>query len=467
LLASVVVAAPFSNAVANPVSPVRSSPPQPVSYNSALLAPPATAPFFQTSWPTSDFQTPRAPDATQQTNINLFTNPIPFAQYDWPVVRGIDLVRSRFVGRPGIGDVPLATPFVQSIWEPVNPVPSLPPQLVPYNANLYTVAVQAAPFAQLEWKPVSPPSRALDATRQTNINLFTNPIPFAQYDWPTVRGVDLVRSRFVGRAGITDASRVSPPFLPYSQLLCSTSAPFANPKLYRSLVGALQYLTITRPDLTFAVNSVSQFLQEPRDDHFSDVTKILRYVSGTLHCGLTFSSDGVPEVLAYSDADWARCLETRRSTYGYAVFLGGNLVSWSAKKQPTVSRSSSESEYRALANTAAEVAWLTNLLRDLQFPLRRSPLLLCDNNSAIFLAENPVAHKRAKHIDIDYHFVREMVTNGKVGVTHVPSSLQVADIFTKGLNRTLFEFFRSKLRVSVNPTLRLRGGVTIEDINED
>ncbi|KAL6568697.1 hypothetical protein OROHE_004381 [Orobanche hederae] len=131
----------------------------------------------------------------------------------------------------------------------------------------------------------------------------------------------------------------------------------------------------------------------------------------------------------------------------------------SVKKQPTVSRSSSEFEYRALANTAAEVFWLCHLLRDLQFPLEGPPLLLCDNNSAIFLAENPVAHKRAKHIDIDYYFVRELVASAKLRVTHIPTSLQLADIFTKGLPKTLFEFFRSKLCISVNPTLSLRGCV--------
>ncbi|CAM8970236.1 unnamed protein product [Rhodiola kirilowii] len=259
------------------------------------------------------------------------------------------------------------------------------------------------------------------------------------------------------RAGMTDDAVVSTPFLPLSQLHSSTSELFANPTLYRSLVGALQYLTITRPDLAFAVNSVSQFLQDPRVDHFAAVTRILRYVRGTIHYGLSFRSACSSVVSGYSDADWARCLETRRSTYGYAVFLGNNIVSWSAKKQPTVSRSSTESEYRALANSAAEVVWLSHLLRDLRFSLSGPPLLLCDNRSAIFLAQNPVAHKRAKHIDIDYHFVRELVTSGKLRISHVPSSLQIADVFTKGLSRPLFEFFRSKLCVSVNPMLRLRG----------
>jgi hypothetical protein len=111
----------------------------------------------------------------------------------------------------------------------------------------------------------------------------------------------------------------------------------------------------------------------------------------------------------------------------------------------------------ALAFTAAEVLWLTHLLHDLQVPMINKPLLLCDNKSAIFLGSNPVSHKRAKHIDIDYHFLRELVTAGKIHLQHVPSHLQLADIFTKSASKDLYVFFRSKLRVSINPTLSLRG----------
>nr|GFD24386.1 uncharacterized protein [Tanacetum cinerariifolium] len=121
-------------------------------------------------------------------------------------------------------------------------------------------------------------------------------------------------------------------------------------------------------------------------DHFQAVKRIMRYVKGALTYGLSFSHATAPTVLGYSDANWARCLETRRSTYGYSIFLGGNLVSWSAKKQPTVSRSSCESEYRALANTAAEIIWVTNLLRKLHVLPSGRPILLCDNRNALFLS---------------------------------------------------------------------------------
>lgn len=275
-------------------------------------------------------------------------------------------------------------------------------------------------------------------------------------------GLFLSQSKYardiLARADLLDSKPVSTPLAP-GVSFTSAGTEFSDPTLYRSLVGALQYLTITRPDISYSVNTVSQFQQRPTTDHFQAVKRILRYVKGTLDYGLTFSA-GLPSILGYSDADWARCLDTRRSTYGYAIFLGPNLISWSAKKQPTVSRSSCESEYRALANTSAELLGICNVLRDLHALPATPPVLLCDNKSALFLTQNPISHKRAKHIDIDCHFVRELVEAGRLSTKFVPSSLQLADIFTKSLPRPLFEMFRSKLRVDQNPTLRLRGGVS-------
>jgi len=235
------------------------------------------------------------------------------------------------------------------------------------------------------------------------------------------------------------------------------SLDFDDPSLYRSLVGAFQYLTITRPDIAHVVSAVSQFMHKPSISHFQAVKRILRYVKGTLCFDLSFTPSSFRELLTYSDVDWARCPDTHRSISGYAIYFGGALVSWSSKKQPTVSRSSCESEYRALAHTATEDKWLRHLLQDLHVSSPSPLVLLCDNQSSIFLVVNPVSHKRSKHIDLDYHFMRELVTSGVLTIHYVPTHLQIADIFTKSLDHPAFIFFRSKLRISDSEILGLRG----------
>ncbi|KAK1415059.1 hypothetical protein QVD17_30829 [Tagetes erecta] len=227
------------------------------------------------------------------------------------------------------------------------------------------------------------------------------------------------------RAGLLDANPVHTP-LPANESFQASGDPYPDVTHYQSLVGALQYLTITRPDISYSMNQVSQFLQKPTVYHYQSVKHTLRYVKGTIRYGLKYTKPVTTTVLGYSDADWARCVETRRSTYGYSIFLGGNLVSWSAKKQPTIARSSCESEYRAMANTAAKIMWITHLLKELHALPPVSPTLLCDNRSALFLTQNPVSHKRAKHIDLDYHFIRELVMSGKLHTKFVPTKLQVA-----------------------------------------
>ena len=149
-------------------------------------------------------------------------------------------------------------------------------------------------------------------------------------------------------------------------------------------------------------------------------------------------------VSAFSDADWAGCVDDRKSTGGFVVFLGSNLVSWSARKQATVSRSSTEPKYKALANATAEVMWIQTLLKELNIPSPRAAKLWCDNIGAKYLSANPVFHARTKHIEVDYHFVRERVARKQLEVRIISSDDQVADGFTKAqLLRQLVEFRRN------------------------
>jgi hypothetical protein len=177
------------------------------------------------------------------------------------------------------------------------------------------------------------------------------------------------------------------------------------------------------------------------------IKRVLRYLHGTLDHSLKLQCTTTSTLVAYSDADWAGCPDTRRSTSGYAVFLGDNLVSWSSKRQPTVSHSSVEVEYRAVANAVAETTWLRQLLQELHIPLQRATVVYCDNVSAVYLSTNPVQHQRTKHIEIDLHFVRERVAAGAVRVLHVPTFSQYVEIFTKGLSSSVFTEFQSSLNV--------------------
>ena len=153
------------------------------------------------------------------------------------------------------------------------------------------------------------------------------------------------------------------------------------------------------------------------------------------------------EISAFTDADCGADRDGRKSTSGYCMFLAGNLVSWSSKKQNVVSTSSTEAEYRSLSNGAAKLTWLQSLLAEMNIKLEKRPILWCDNKSAIALAENPVFYGRTKHIEIDVHFVRNKISNREFDLKYVESKNQVADIMTKALLNRSFEYLRSKLNV--------------------
>nr|GEX27051.1 ribonuclease H-like domain-containing protein [Tanacetum cinerariifolium] len=162
------------------------------------------------------------------------------------------------------------------------------------------------------------------------------------------------------------------------------------------------------------VQQVCLYAHEHREPHFLALKRVLRYVRGTLDYGLQLFSSSTTDLVAYLDAYWADCPTTRQSTLGYYVFLGNNLLSWSSKRQPMLSLSSAEAEYRDVANVVAKNFWLRNLLRDLHTPLSLATLVYRDNVSAVYLSSNLVQHQRTKHIEIDIHFVRELVAAGQI-----------------------------------------------------
>lgn len=242
------------------------------------------------------------------------------------------------------------------------------------------------------------------------------------------------------------ACKPSPtPMVPNLKMSNTDGDLIPDQELYRKIVGKLMYLTITRPDITFAVNKLCQYSSAPRTSHLKAVYRVLQYIKGTLGHGLFYSAEPDLALKGFADADWASCPDSRRSTTGFSMFLGSSLISWRSKKQPTISRSSVEAEYRALALASCEMMWLTTLLKDLKVHSSPVPILFSDSTAAIHIATNPVFHERTKHIELDCHTVREKLDKGLLKTLHVRTTDQVADIMTKPLFPHQFEHLNSKM----------------------
>ena len=194
-------------------------------------------------------------------------------------------------------------------------------------------------------------------------------------------------------------------------------------------MGKLLYLNNTRPDITFVTQQLSQFLSNPTVAHHNAALRTLRYLKSCPGKGLFFPENSSLSLQGFSDADWAGCLDTRKSVTGQCFFLGHSLISWRTTKQTTVSRSSSEAEYRDLASATCEVQWILYLLQDLHITCSKLHVLYCDNLSTIHIAANPVFHERTKHLEIDYHIVREKLHVGVMKLLPVSSQDQIADFF--------------------------------------
>jgi hypothetical protein len=272
---------------------------------------------------------------------------------------------------------------------------------------------------------------------------------------PVNDGLLLSQQRYIrdllSKTNMTEAKPVSSPMASSSTLFAYIGDPMEDPTLYRSVVGSLQYLSLTRPDLAFAVSRVCQFTHRPTKLHWQAVKRILRYLKHTISHGLLLHKTSSNSLQAYSDADWAGCSNDRHSTDAYCVYLGCNLISWSSRKQPTVSRSSTEAEYKFVANTDAELLWIRSLLKELRLTLSGPPKIWCDNIGATYLSVNPIFHARTKHVAIDFHFVQELVASKDLEILFVPSADQIADVLTKPLVSKRFHYLSYKLNVCSLP----------------
>ncbi|KAM7509738.1 hypothetical protein LguiB_008613 [Lonicera macranthoides] len=262
------------------------------------------------------------------------------------------------------------------------------------------------------------------------------------------KGIFLSQRKYVldllAETGKLGAKPCSTPMIPNVQL--TKDGPlFEDPEKYRRLVGKLNYLTVTRPDIAYSVSVMSQFMSSPTIHHWEVLEQILCYLKGAPGRGILYANHGHTRIEGFSDADWAGSKVDRKSTSGYCIFVGGNLVSWKSKKQNVVARSSAESEYRAMAQSVCEIMWICQLLNEVGIKTSVPAKLWCDNQAAIHIASNPVFHERTKHIELDCHFVREKIQQGLISTGYVKTGEQLGDLFTKALNGVRVDYLCNKL----------------------
>ncbi|XP_013632421.1 PREDICTED: uncharacterized mitochondrial protein AtMg00810-like [Brassica oleracea var. oleracea] len=250
--------------------------------------------------------------------------------------------------------------------------------------------------------------------------------------------------------GMQDCNAVRNPMVPGNKLTKRGAGEEVDPTAYKQLVGSLRYLTATRPDLIYSVNVVSRYMENPREEHMMAVKHIMRYVKGTAGFGIQYLCGGEEKLVGYVDSDYAGDEDDRKSTSGFTFMFGGGAVSWSSKKQPIVTLSTTEAEYVAAANGACQAVWMRNMLTEIGFGQGDGTVLFCDNSSAIKLSKNLVLHGRSKHIHVRFHFLRELVNEGIISTEYCSTHEQLADIMTKPVKLEVFE----KLRADIGVTLK-------------
>lgn len=263
-------------------------------------------------------------------------------------------------------------------------------------------------------------------------------------------GVFICQKRYaegiLSRFGMSKSKAISTPVAPGLKLHSDAEGTLVEENYFKQIVGSLMYLTATRPDLTFATSLISRYMSCPTELHLQAAKRILRYLKGTVDFGIFYTKSAqCGDLKAYTDSDYAGDVEDRKSTSGYVFLMSSGAISWSSKKQPIVTLSTTEAEFVAASVCACQAIWMKRILKELGYAGEDRTDIHCDNSSTIKLSKNPVMHGRSKHIDVRFHFLRNLSVDGVVSLIFCGSADQLADIMTKPLNVEGFRKLRSAL----------------------
>ena len=249
------------------------------------------------------------------------------------------------------------------------------------------------------------------------------------------------------RFGMDRSNSICNPIVPGFKFVKDEGGAKVDKTYYKQVVGSLMYLKATRPDMMFVVSIISRYMENPTELHLQTAKRVLRYLQGTFGFGIFYRKRGDDELVAYTDSDYAGDLEDRKSTSGYVFLLSSGAISWSSKKQLVVSLSTTEAEFIATVSCACQAVWLKRVLGKLDQNQNKLTVIRCDSSSAIKLSKNSVMHGRSKHIDVRFHFLRELTKDGTVQLVYCNTQEQVADVMTKPLKRDVFVKLRNLLGV--------------------
>lgn len=247
------------------------------------------------------------------------------------------------------------------------------------------------------------------------------------------------------RFGMENSNAVCNPIVPGSKMHKDENGVTVDETLYKQIVGSLMYLTATRSDMLFVVSLISRYMAKPTELHMQAAKRALRYLKGTVSLGIFYKKGGTKELFGFTDSDYAGDVEDRKSTSGYVFLLSNGAVSWSSKKQPIVTLSTTEAEFVVAAACACQAVWMRGILKKLSLTQHGCTTLMCDNSSTIKLSKNPVLHGRSKHIDVRFHFLRDLTRDGTMELMHCGTQDQVADLLTKPLKLETFLKLREQL----------------------